>query len=620
MIRTSNRISLKITIFTLLFIVFLFMLIQSCKKNEFERVARVSTGTVSNIAATSASITGFVQDAGESGITHYGHCWSTDENPTADLDTKSSFGERNNTGNFSSNMTGLSTGTEYYVRAYAIYEGKESYGKNVSFITDAASAPVVTTVAPSDISDSSAVCGGNVTSDGGAAITARGVCWSTSENPGISDNCTSNGSDTGTFVSSITGLSPNTTYYVRAYATNSAGTGYGNQLNFTTANNPPVITSDAVKNATEDIAYSYMLTAEDEDPQDTLSFSVVQMPSWLDFNTQSGLLSGIPENDDVGDHNISLGVSDGYVTIYDNFTINVVNVNDTPYFTSSPPTSIEVDVPYSYQVYATDVDIGSSLTYYALQLPDWLEYSQSTNILYGTPTLEEQGGHKVILRVSDGTAYADQDFTINVYQPAGTVTDIDGNVYKTVKIGNQWWMAENINVGTKLSDSCVNQTNNSEIEKYCYRNQDSNCNIYGGLYQWDEAMQYSAIEEAQGICPSGWHIPSGEEYEEMLIYLGGLYQNSTGCKVLIDSTDYWENLVPEASNLSGFSAKGAGHRAVSCSPVAYYGKRQIAIFWTSTNISANYSKEFDLAPNGQNRVDYGDYGKGNAVSIRCIKD
>ncbi len=99
--------------------------------------------------------------------------------------------------------------------------------------------PTVSTVSASDITTNSATSGGNVTDDGNATVTARGVCWSTAHNPTVSGSHTTDGSGTGSFTSSITGLSQNTTYYVRAYATNSVGTAYGNEVSFTT-NTPSV--------------------------------------------------------------------------------------------------------------------------------------------------------------------------------------------------------------------------------------------------------------------------------------------------------------------------------------------------------------------------------------------
>jgi len=94
--------------------------------------------------------------------------------------------------------------------------------------------PVLTTTNPTEITHNTATCGGTITSDAGSDVTARGVCWSTSPNPTIVDNKTLDAAGTGIFTSAITGLSPSTTYYVRAYATNKGGTAYGSQLSFTT--------------------------------------------------------------------------------------------------------------------------------------------------------------------------------------------------------------------------------------------------------------------------------------------------------------------------------------------------------------------------------------------------
>ena len=86
--------------------------------------------------------------------------------------------------------------------------------------------------------------------------------------------------------------------------------------------------------------------------------------------------------------------------------------------------------------------------------------------------------------------------------------------YSIVSIGTQCWMAENLNVGTRI-DGVNDQTNNSTLEKYCYDDLESNCDIYGGLYQWDEMMQYSTAPGVQGICPPGWHLPTDEEWKQL---------------------------------------------------------------------------------------------------------
>ncbi len=108
--------------------------------------------------------------------------------------------------------------------------------------TNPASAPVLVTVVASTVTQTTAQCGGNITSDGGSTPTARGVCWSTGATPTVADSKTTDGSGTGSFVSSITGLSGRTPYYFRAYATNSTGTGYGSILSFTTTDSMGSVT------------------------------------------------------------------------------------------------------------------------------------------------------------------------------------------------------------------------------------------------------------------------------------------------------------------------------------------------------------------------------------------
>jgi hypothetical protein len=117
------------------------------------------------------------------------------------------------------------------VRAYATNSVGTAYGNEISFKTSAG-VPILNTITVTLITASTASSGGNITYDGGAEVTARGVCWSTSQNPTITDNHTSDGSGTGSFTSNLTGLKAATIYYVRAYATNSAGTSYGNQVSF----------------------------------------------------------------------------------------------------------------------------------------------------------------------------------------------------------------------------------------------------------------------------------------------------------------------------------------------------------------------------------------------------
>ncbi len=198
----------------------------------------VTTTAVSSVTTNSATSGGNVTSDGGAALTAKGVCWSTSANPTI---SGSHTSDGTGTGTFTSAITGLTPNTTYHVRAYATNASSVTgYGSDKTFTTSTIIAPTVTTTAVSSVTTNSATSGGNVTSDGGAALTAKGVCWSTSANPTISGSHTSDGTGTGTFTSAITGLTPNTTYHVRAYATNNNNmTGYGDDLSFTTAATVP---------------------------------------------------------------------------------------------------------------------------------------------------------------------------------------------------------------------------------------------------------------------------------------------------------------------------------------------------------------------------------------------
>lgn len=202
-------------------------------------LAKVNTGEVTSVTKSSASAGGDVTDDGGPPVTARGVCWATTQNPqTSDSKTNDGAG----TGTFTSAITGLSSNTTYYVRAYAINSLGTAYGEQAIFRTAArdGTLPTVTTSAVSSVTSATAQSGGNVTSNGGASVTARGVCWATSQNPTISGTKTRDSDGTGEFTSAITGLDSETTYYVRAYAVNSAGVAYGEQVSFTTASLPTV--------------------------------------------------------------------------------------------------------------------------------------------------------------------------------------------------------------------------------------------------------------------------------------------------------------------------------------------------------------------------------------------
>ena len=202
----------------------------------------VTTASLSDVTATTAKSGGNVTDNGGFNVTARVICWNTTGNPRInDLHTTNGGGN----GNFTSNMTGLTVGTTYYVRAYATNSHGTSYGNEYTLTTNNG-LPVVTTGSVSSITASSAVCDGNVTSDGGFPVTAKGICWSTSQYPTISDSHSNNGNGIGPFNGGIANIQANSTYYVRAYATNTVGTEYGQEVSFTTDNGLPTVTTTPV--------------------------------------------------------------------------------------------------------------------------------------------------------------------------------------------------------------------------------------------------------------------------------------------------------------------------------------------------------------------------------------
>ena len=194
----------------------------------------VTTYEVTNITTNYAVASGEVTDEGGGTVSERGICLDTEHNPSIE---GNHVANGSGLGYFMVSMSNLAEGNTYYVRAYATNEAGTEYGDEVSFTT--LTEPSVITAPVTNITQTTATGGGIVTEDGGSAVTARGICWSTSHNPTVSGNHTSSGSGTGSFTVNMTGLTPNTTYYVRAYATNSVRTSYGEEVSFTTQQQEP---------------------------------------------------------------------------------------------------------------------------------------------------------------------------------------------------------------------------------------------------------------------------------------------------------------------------------------------------------------------------------------------
>lgn len=194
-----------------------------------------------------------------------------------------------------------------------------------------------------------------------------------------------------------------------------------------------------------------------------------------------------------------------------------------------------------------------------------------------------------------------------------TVIDIDGNVYKTVKIGNQIWMAENLkttryNDGNPIPNIIYNnEWNNLKTGAFCYYNDEySNNSVYGKLYNW-----YAVGTDK--LAPIGWHVPSNAEWTELINYLGG--DEIAGGKM--KSTNYWKSPNKGANNSSGFTGFPAGCRidyGQSSNDIGVYG-----YFWSSTEFDKDYAWPCYLHYNGSSVI-RSIFVKTRGKSVRCVKD
>ncbi|RJR09289.1 T9SS C-terminal target domain-containing protein [Candidatus Parcubacteria bacterium] len=185
-----------------------------------------------------------------------------------------------------------------------------------------------------------------------------------------------------------------------------------------------------------------------------------------------------------------------------------------------------------------------------------------------------------------------------------------GITYNTVQIGNQCWMKENLYIG-KMVPSNQPQINDGTIEKYCYHNDQYNCSVYGGLYRWDEAMGYSTTLGAQGICPSGWHIPTREEFE---ILAKSVNNNGNDLKAIGQGTGSGAG-----TDLSGFSMLLAGSLDKRGT---FYSISEIGYLWSSFTAYANSDYSHLIYLNeGSSTITISNVGeKYGAYPVRCLRN
>ncbi len=412
-----------------------------------------------------------------------------------------------------------------------------------------ATKPVLTTNPINNISNTMAFSGGTFITDGESNILSKGVCWSTNHNPTINDFKSDDGTGVTNYSSVLTGLSRNTTYYVKAFATNSVGIGYGNEVSFTTTDssvipigNLPTVIINSINSITTNNAIAYgNVTNQGSSSVTAKGFKYFTTPNY----------GG-------GWQTVSVGTGLGTFSK----TINSLQPNTTYYISA----------------YATN---------------------------------------------SFGTAFSNE-ISFTTSNTSATVTDIDGNVYNTVTIGSQVWMVENLKV-SKYRDgtSIPNVTDNTQwlnltTGAYCYLNNDAGYNdVYGKLYNW-----YS-VNDARGLAPTGWHIPSYSEIQTLANYLGGTWVDSSQIYLNIggklkSTSSLWNYPNVGADNSSGFSALPSAFRSETDGFYLLLGSN--ASFWTSSQFASDKASDYSLPRGSTNFGLHNFWNKKAGLAIRCIKD
>jgi uncharacterized protein (TIGR02145 family) len=473
--------------------------------------------------------------------------------------------------------------------------------------------PTVETYGASSVSEDSALSGGNITDDGGANITARGVCWNTTGNPSIANSKTENGTGKSPFSSGMSGLIANTTYYVRAYATNIKGTGYGSQVSFTTTSS--LLTAN-VTNITS-------TTATCGGTISSNNGAIV---------TARGVCWNTTGNPTIDDNKTNDGTGAGSFTS----SLNGLTANTT----------------YYVRAYATNskgTGYGSPVTFRTseiqISLPT-VSTSAITNITETTATcggnVTDDGGGTITTRGvcwnttgnpttgdskttdgsgtgsftssltgltnnttyylrtyttnSKGTSYGEQvSFTTkcNCEEKFGSFADTrDGHIYKTITIGTQTWMAENLAYlpyTTPMGTIWMDDTP-------CYYIDD---NSHGVFYNW-----YAAIN----ACPIGWHLPSSAEWKNLSNYLGG--DEIAGSKMILNNPPF----LTETNN-SCFSSNSAYH-------YSYIFFKIVAgnvYWWINQQTISSYAWVRYIDSN----LYFGWYSqalKDDGIAVRCVKN
>lgn len=609
--------------------------LHSCKKDPV--LPTLTTTTVTAVTINSATSGGNITANGGAEVTARGVCWGTAANPTIS-GSKTSDGI--DIGSFASAITGLTANTDYYVRAYATNSVGTAYGNELTFKTLAIVGATVTTATPT-FTATTATAGGNVTLDGGAAVTERGICWSTAANPttttGTKVPAAAGG--LGAFTVSITGLQPGTTYHVVAYAINSSATTYGSDVPFTTLATKPTVTTTTDANPTQTtatvggevistggaaITERGVYWGTQADPSTNGTKAVATLGQLGTFTVALTNLAPATryyvEAFATNSQGTEFGSEASFTT--DAITLAVLTTS-APAFVTGSSTSVTAGGNITSAGGGTVTERG--VCYSTTALPDYQDSKVAA-------TAGGIGAFTVTLpNLTEGTNYYVRAYAVNNAGPAygdefqilTMMSDRQNNIYKTVKIGNQIWMAENLKV-TQLSGGTVIENVESATTwiglttpGYCWYNNNETTNkpLYGALYNW------IAVNTGT-LCPTGWKVPSDIDFKTLETTLGMLpaqvdainVWRGTNQGVQLKSATGWT--AGAGTNTSGFTALPGGYRYYTDG--GFDGAGIIAYFWTMTPDSERaYMRLLDSTHDGVWKSN-ADTNAGK--SVRCVKE
>jgi uncharacterized protein (TIGR02145 family) len=597
----------------------------------------VATTSAASITSSSAILGGNVTDEGSTEVSVRGLVYGTSTGSSTFSVTIGS-----GAGTFTSTLTGLTQGATYYVRSFATNVQGTSYGAETSFTTQT-TATLSATATPTSLTTTSAISGGTISSTGGATITTSGLVWGASTNPEITlTTKTTDGSTSGTFTSSITGLTQGATYHVRAYATNYLGTSYGPNITFTTLTTPAISGTASATSITSSTATSGGTITADGGATVTsrgLVYGTSSLSSTYSVTTGTG----------TGTYTSSLtGLSPAttyYVRSFATNSIGTVYGAETSFTTIAIAPTLTTTAASSITKYAASAggtitsNGGSTITAsgicWSTTATPTISNSKTTDgTTSGTFTSSLTG-------LTAGTTYYVRAYATNAigtsYGAAQSFTTLSTPVAQTsVLIGTQRWTDKNLNVAnyrngdaiTYAADAAQWAAANSRGEgAYTYlkfASGDAGA-TYGKLYNW------YAVNDARGLAPSGYHIPTQAEWTTLR---GTQPGNGTTLK---SSTTDWSGEFsnvnnnirvttnPSYSNYNGTNSTGFNALpGGSVFPNGTNGNYGTASYWTSTidavtNTKANWTYFFLTFL--YDAVDCcGTYELGHGMSIRLVKD